>query len=184
LEAKKAGSQVFAEKAAWDFITNSKPNFDLAVINNTYTFGPVPRHLPSLDSLNTSNHRIRDMVQGKMKDGLQPTGPVFTFVDVRDVALAHVRAMELPEAAAKRFYLVGEHFSNKKIAEVIWEEFPELRERLPDVEGCEDDIPKKVYGFDNKRSREMLGIEYRSLETSVVDTVRSILDFKDAVVIG
>ncbi|RKU41529.1 methylglyoxal reductase (NADPH-dependent) gre2 [Coniochaeta pulveracea] len=123
------------------------------------------------------------MVQGKMKDGLQPTGPVFTFVDVRDVALAHVRAMELPETGGKRFYLVAEHFSNKKIADIIKAEFPQLKKRLPDVES-EDDIPQKVYGFDNERSREMLGIEYRSLKTSVVDTVRSILDFDKTGVIG
>jgi nucleoside-diphosphate-sugar epimerase len=154
------------------------------VINNTYTFGPVPRHLPSLDSLNTSNHRIRDMVLGKMRDGLQPTGPVFTFVDVRDVALAHVRAIELPEAGGKRFYLVGEHFSNKKVAEIIRDESPELREKLPDGKSCEDDMPQKVYGFDNKRSREVLGIEYRSLKTSVVDTVRSISEFEDADVVA
>lgn len=56
--------------------------------------------------MNTSNHRIRDMVLGNMRAGLAPTAPVFTWVDVRDVALAHLRAIQRPEAGGNRFYLV------------------------------------------------------------------------------
>lgn len=170
---------MFAERTAWDFIKDEKPNFDLAVINNTYTFGPIPRHLPTLDALNTSNHRIRDMVQGKMKDGLQPTGPVFTFVDVRDVAQAHVRAMSLPEAGGHRWYLVAEHFSNKRLADIIREAHPELADRLPPKDSGVDDLPEKVYGFNNAKSRDILGIKYKTLEESVADTVKSILEFEN-----
>jgi nucleoside-diphosphate-sugar epimerase len=167
---------VFSEKAAWAFVANEKPNFDLAVINSTYVFGPVQRSLASLEDMNTSNHRIRDMLRGEMRDGLQPTAPVFTWVDVRDVALAHLRAMTLSKAGGNRFYVVGGHFSNKRIADVIRERFPELGDRLPAAVDTEDDLPDDVYGFDNRKSREVLGMQYRSLEESVVVTVQSILD--------
>jgi nucleoside-diphosphate-sugar epimerase len=167
-----AASKVLSEKAGWEFVQTQKPNFDLATINNTYTFGPLQRTLASLDAMNTSNHRIRDMVLGKMKGGLEPTAPVFTFVDVRDVALAHVRAMMTPEAGGKRFYVVGGHFSNKQIADVIGDEFIECRERLP--QDAVDDMPEDVMQFDNSRSREVLGLKYRGLRESVVDTVKSI----------
>lgn len=170
--------QKLAEKAAWEFITNENPNFDLATICNTYTFGPVQRQLPTLDAMNTSNLRIRDLVQGKMREGLEPTAPVFTFVDVRDVALAHVRAVTRPEAGGKRFYVVGGYFSNKRLSDIIREGFPELQGRLPPVRVAVDDFPDDVYGFDNRRSREVLGIEYRGLEGSVVDTVKSILEWQ------
>jgi nucleoside-diphosphate-sugar epimerase len=125
--------------------------------------------------MNTSNHRIRDLVQGKMRDVLQPTAPVFTFVDVRDVALAHVRALTVPQAGGERFYVVGEHFSNKKIADIIREANPELADRLPSKD-AEDDFPADVYRFNNAKSREVLGLQYTSLEKSVRDTVQSILD--------
>ncbi|KAI1327055.1 ketoreductase [Xylariaceae sp. FL0255] len=176
-DPKKAykASKVYAEKAAWQFIEDEKPKFDLAVINCTYVLGPVQRCLPGLEAMNTSNHRIRDMVQGKMRDGLSPTAPVFTFVDVRDVALSHLRALTVPAAGNKRFYVVGSHFSNKHIADVIRKSFPGLAGRLPDEATCEDDLPVDVYGFDNSRSRNVLGLEYTSLEQSVVDTVQSIL---------
>ncbi len=151
-----------------------KPLFDLAVINNTYTFGPIPRHLPHLNTMNTSNHRIRDMVQGKMREAIQPTAPVFTFVDVRDVALAHVRAMTIPDAGGHRFYIIAGHFSNKQIADTIRLSYPELKDKLPPAD-AEDDFPKDVYGFDNTKSKKILGIQYRDLATSVNDTVESIL---------
>lgn len=170
-------SKVFSEKAAWDFVADENPNFTLATINNTYTFGPIQRRLPYLDAMNTSNHRIRDMILGHMRDGLQPTAPVFTFVDVRDVALAHVRAMTVPEAAGLRFYIVAEHFSNKHIADAIRNGFPALRDVLPS-EDAPDDLPPDVYRFDNGRSKEVLGLEYRGLAESVRDTVASILAFQ------
>lgn len=154
-------------------MAEQKPKFDLAVINPTYTFGPIQRNLVGLWAVNTSNQRIRDMVWGKMREGLTPTAPVFTFVDVRDVALAHVRAMVLPEAGGQRFYLVSGHFSNKRIADVIWEKCPVFRTMLPPVEETRDDLPPDVYGFDNTKSRAVLGIEYRALEDSVQDTVHS-----------
>ncbi|KAK3936990.1 putative NADPH-dependent methylglyoxal reductase [Diplogelasinospora grovesii] len=169
-------SKKFSEKAAWDFIAAEQPGFDLATINNTYTFGPIPRSLASLGGLNTSNHRIRDMVQGKMKHAIQPTAPVFTFVDVRDVALAHVRAMAFPEAGGHRFYVVGGYFSNTRIADIIRGSHPELRNQLPPADSA-DDFPSELWQFDTSKSKKLLGLEYTGLEKSVVDTVDSILKF-------
>lgn len=166
--------QVLAEKSAWAFVQDEKPNFDLAVINCTYVFGPVQRKLPSLEAMNVSNHRIRDMLQGKMKNGLQPTAPVFTWVDVRDVASAHLRAMTVPHAGGSRFYVVGGHFSNKQIADTIKKEFPRFADRLP--ADSVHDLPGDVYGFNNSKSKEILGLHYTGLEKSVADTVKSILE--------
>ncbi|KAK3312527.1 hypothetical protein B0H66DRAFT_400341 [Apodospora peruviana] len=176
-------SKKFAEKAAWDFVANESPSFDLATINNTYTFGPIQRSLPSLEAMNTSNHRIRDMVLGKMRKGIAPTAPVFTFVDVRDVALAHVRAMTIPEAGGNRFYLVGGYFSNPRIADIIREmpdEKLKLKGKLPSKEETEEDFPDDHWRFDSSKAQRVLGIEYTSLEKSVRDTVESILGFKGA----
>ena len=174
-------SQKFAESAAWEFVTVESPGFDLVTINNTYTFGPIPRSLAGLEALNTSNHRIRDLVHGQWCElGVPATHPVFTFVDVRDVALAHVRALTVPEAGGKRFYVVGGFFSNPRLVQIVRQHFPELENRLPGEATVTDDFPENHWRFDNRRSREVLGIEYRSLEESVVDTVRSILEFEGA----
>lgn len=48
-------SKTFAEKAAWKFVEEKKPNFKIATINPPLVFGPVKPYIHSLESLNTSN---------------------------------------------------------------------------------------------------------------------------------
>jgi nucleoside-diphosphate-sugar epimerase len=126
----------------------------------------------SLDAINTSNTIIRNLVQGRIADKLPPSG-TFIWVDVRDVALAHVKAMEVPEAGGKRFFLAAGYFSNKKILDVIRDAYPELEERLPSKDS-EDDFPSQLFAIDHSRSERILGIEYRDFESSIIDTVKSL----------
>ena len=167
-------------------------------------YGPIAHSLSSLESLNTSNERIRDIILGKHKESLPPTG-TFIWTDVRDLALAHIRAAQRPEAAGKRFLITAGHYSNRQIADIIAEEFPDLREKIAgkDVEGDFDPegaycllflifcfslfsislvssvvkltaIYTGTYSYDNSQTRKILGIEFRSLRQCVVDTVKSL----------
>ena len=104
----------------------------------------------------------------------------YLFVDVRDLALAHVLAAEKAEAGGKRFFIVGGHFCNKEIAEIIWDEFPVLRPNLPTGDALKPgDYPDKgTYGFDNTRSKNLLGLTYRPLRESIIDTVKSLQTIK------
>ncbi|KAL4956130.1 NAD(P)-binding protein [Aspergillus filifer] len=167
-------SKTLAEKAAWDFVEQEKPNFDLATINPPLVLGPVVHYLSSLDAINTSNSRISGIVRGFNKDSIPPTG-TFLWVDVRDVALAHIRAIEVAEAGAKRYFVTAGHYANKDIVDIIRDAYPELDDRLPPKD-AESDMPKDVYGYDNSRSIQVLGLKYRSLKESVVDTVKSLLE--------
>ena len=56
------GSKTLAEKAAWEFVEKEKPNFALSTLNPPLVLGPVVHYLNSLDAINTSNARVRDMV--------------------------------------------------------------------------------------------------------------------------
>lgn len=164
--------QTFAEKAAWEFVEKEKPNFDLATINPPLVFGPVAHYLDSLEALNTSNQRIRDLIQGKFKDGLPPTG-TFLWVDVRDVALAHVRAIEVPQAGGNRFFVTAGSFANKDLAEAVRETHPELESKLPPKD-TPSDLPADVYKYNNKKSIEVLGLKYHPLKETVDDTVKTL----------
>lgn len=166
--------KTFAEKAAWDFVEKEKPNFDIATINPPLVLGPVVPYLNSLDAVNTSNSRISNLVRGNNKNGLLPTG-TFLWVDVHDVALAHVRAIEVSEAGGQRFFLVSGFYTNKDLADIIRETYPQLEEKLPPKDSASD-MPANVYGYNNKKSIEVLGIQYRSLKESVADTVKSLLE--------
>ncbi|CAM1501531.1 Fc.00g035150.m01.CDS01 [Cosmosporella sp. VM-42] len=175
-------SKTFAERAAWKFVDEEQPSFKLTVMNPPLVLGPVIHHLPSLSSLNTSNLRIRDILTGASQSSLPPTGN-HLFIDVRDLALGHVLGIELPSAAGQRFFMVSGKFSNREIAEIIREHYPEFRERLPTTErglmggDYPGGDPAKTFGFDNSKAREVFGIEFRELEESIVDAVESLKAF-------
>jgi len=135
--------------------------------------GPIVHHLSSLSALNTSNERIRDLIQGKYKDGNLPRSTIFLWIDARDVALAHVRAIEVAEAGGKRLFITAGHYSSKKIADTIRETHPELASKLPD--NAEEDMPADVYQYNNTLGRQVLGIGYRSFKETIADTVNSLI---------
>jgi len=166
-------SKTFAEKAAWDFVEQEKPNFTITTINPPLVLGPVVHYLNSLDGLNTSNQTIRDIAQGKAKDEIPSS--IFFWVDVRDVALAHVLAAEKPEAAGKRFFVIAEEpFSNRQIAQVIAKNFPDIKDLPTDKTPGGDLAEEGVAKSDNSRSKEVLGLKYRDFNSTIVDTVKSL----------
>ncbi|QDS76011.1 hypothetical protein FKW77_004832 [Venturia effusa] len=169
------GSKTFAERAAWEFVEKEKPNFDIATMNPPIVFGPIAHHLDSLDNLNTSNQLIRDLIQGKMAGGRLSPNSSPLFVDVRDLAIAHVQALEVPEAGGKRFFVTAGHYSLADAVEAIRAAHPEIASKLPNTSTA--DNPPEVLGYDNTRAKEILGLEFTPLEKSVNDTVNSLLEW-------
>ena len=132
--------------------------------------------LDSLENMNTSNQRILAAAQGKFKDEIPPSG-VHLWVDVRDVAQAHVAAFEKPEAANKRFFITAGHFSNKEVCQIIKKKYPEFKD-LPSDSTPGGDYPegtpdKGLYSYNNQRSIDILGLKYKSLEQCITDTIQS-----------
>ncbi|OQO01317.1 hypothetical protein B0A48_12872 [Cryoendolithus antarcticus] len=167
-------SKTFAEKAAWDFVEKEKPNFSLATMCPPLVLGPIVHYLNSLDGLNTSNQRIRDIMQGKAKEEIAPTG-TYIWVDVRDLALCHVLAGEKEEAANKRFFITAGYFSNKEIAQIVGKNYPQYEDGLPTEKTPGGGYPEGgIYKWDNSRVKEVLGVKFRTLEESIVDTVKSL----------
>ena len=140
------------------------------LVESTSRFRPSSTLPAQSSQINTSNQRILSMVQGAFREtALPPTG-IFLWVDVRDVALAHIRAMETPAAGEQRFLLVGGHFSNKMMADAIAKTHPELVSKLPT--NAIDDAPVDVYGYDGTKTAKTLGLEFRSFRDCVDDTVK------------
>ena len=136
--------------------------------------GPIVHYLQSLDNLNTSNQRIAAIMTGKAKEEIPATG-TFIWTDVRDLALAHVRAAELLEAANKRFFVTAGYFSNEEIADIIRDNYPELKDKVPAKGTKGGGYPEEgIYRYDNSKVKEVLGIQFRSLKESIVDTVKSL----------
>ncbi|KAI0407943.1 NAD dependent epimerase/dehydratase [Xylaria palmicola] len=171
-------SKVLAEKAAWDFKEREKPNFDIATVNPPFVFGPVVHHLSSLANINTSNGNMVALIVGRWKSEIPPTG-VHLWVDVRDVAKAHVAAMERPEAGGQRFFAVTGLFTNRDLVPIVRKHFPQLADKLPEDGVPGGDYPgssiANISKYDNSKATKVLGIDWIPLEESVVDTIKSLL---------
>ncbi|KAI9799610.1 MAG: methylglyoxal reductase (NADPH-dependent) gre2 [Piccolia ochrophora] len=169
-------SKTFAEKAAWEFLEKEKPNFYISTMCPPLVLGPIIHYLNSLDALNTSNQRVRNLLQGLGKEEIPDTG-TYLWVDVRDLALAHVKAIEIPAAANKRFFITAGHFTNRQIADAIRDAYPQYASQLPTKDTPGGDFPSEgVYKYDNSRVQEVLGVKFRSLAESIKDTVKSLQD--------
>ena len=104
-------SKTLAERAAWDFVENEGNPFELAVINPALVIGP------SLSGdLGESNKAIAMVVTGKMPVAVPLQ---FGYVDVRDVATAHVLAMQNSNSNGERFALAEKDLWYKDVAKVL-----------------------------------------------------------------
>ena len=90
-------SKTLAEKHGWDLINaqSGKTKTELSVINPTVVLGPT-----LTKDIGTSNDFIRQILMGKVPAAANLH---FGFVDVRDVAAAHITAMTHKKAAGERF---------------------------------------------------------------------------------
>jgi nucleoside-diphosphate-sugar epimerase len=129
-------SKAVAEKTAWEFLDSHRDvHFDLVSLCPAMVFGPfldAPDALPSSPTgLNTSNQLVWDVLRTGENGPMPPTkGPVW--VDVRDVADAHVRALEMPEMGGRRFLLAKDVYCTQEIADVAREVLPpKHRHRVP-----------------------------------------------------
>ncbi|KIW14268.1 hypothetical protein PV08_07050 [Exophiala spinifera] len=169
-------SKTFAERAAWEFLQQQDPPpFSLTTFCPPMVLGPVISHLGSLDNLNTSNQIIRDLILGKHKRTKIPENATFTWVDVRDLALCHVLALEKPGAADQRFLVAAGYFCNRELVDIIRKKHDQLRDQLPTENSPGGRYPEAgLYKVDSSKVRKTLGVTWRNLADTVTDTVNSL----------
>jgi len=175
-------SKAIAEKAAWNYVEGDGQGLELAVINPVAVLGPAMS-----GDVSASLELVTQPMQNKV-----PAFPKLTFgiVDVRDVALAHVAAMEKPEAAGERFILGDKVLSFTDIGDVLREAYPDRK--LPKGElpswlvrmmtvinpTLKQIVPElgKTRSFDNEKSRRMLGIDYIPAKDAILASTNSLIE--------
>ncbi|TFK54316.1 NAD(P)-binding protein [Heliocybe sulcata] len=173
-------SKILAEKAAWGY-AQSHPELDLSTINPPFVYGPWPSGLPiPAPSALGTNGFIYQLIAGKSGRPLPsqlPPGP--TYVDVRDVARAHVAALKVPpnrELYKKRFLLTPGVMLWYDAVKHLAQARPELQDRLPALpEKLE--LPGPISETDVTPAKEELGIvEYVPWTKTLEDTVDWLLE--------
>lgn len=177
-DAKTAyyGSKAFAEKAAWEFLKENQGSvkFTLTTINPCYVFGPQLFDESVSATLNASCQRINEAVFSSIDDDVDQEFASL-FIDVRDVAKAHVLALEKADLAGKRLILANHEFSTQSILDNINKNFPKLNGRIARGKPGYIASSRNIAIVDNTKSKELLGFEFGSFENAVNDTVTQIL---------
>ncbi|KAL9455156.1 hypothetical protein AB3S75_010545 [Citrus x aurantiifolia] len=151
-------SKTLAEDAAWKFA--KEKSIDLVTINPAMVIGPLLQ-----PTLNTSAAAVLSLIKGAQ------TYPNVTFgwVNVKDVANAHIQAFEVPSANG-RYCLVERVSHYSEIVNIIRELYPAFQ--LP--EKCADDKSHVPTYQVLKEKVKNLGIEFIPLEVSLKETIESL----------
>lgn len=172
------GAKTFAEKIAWQYA--AKPKFPpLSAVNPVYVFGPQAFENEMSDKLNTSNEVINSLFNLKATDAFD--NDMGGWVDVRDVARAHLAAFEQPETVGKRLYMTNGKFCVQMMLDSIHKNFPELVKNLPvGKPGTGAEAVKVLAKTDNSATRKILGFDFVSLDTCLKDVVEQIVRYRDS----
>ncbi|KAI0073870.1 NAD(P)-binding protein [Panus rudis PR-1116 ss-1] len=161
------GAKKYAELTAWDCVRNEKPHFDLVTICPPLVFGPLAHPISNLSELNESNRALWQIASGV--DPL-PTARVPAWVDVRDLAVAHVESLLRPEVSNRRFLVSSpEKFTYQRVADVIRAEFDWAKDKV--TKGEEGAPLPETFDIDGTTASEALGFTYRKFRQSIVDTI-------------
>lgn len=182
-------SKTMAEKEAWK-IAEAQDRWDLVVINPSFVLGPF---LNPKFTTSESFSIMKQMGDGAFKSGAPKMG--IGVVDVRDLAVAHYNAGFKPAAEGR--HIASGHNTN----------FYEMGMVLNEKYGDEYPLPKKAapkwlimligpminkamsrkmlrnnvnheWKGNNNKSREKLGVEYRSLAETLNDSFQVLIDNK------
>ena len=180
-------SKTAAEHAAWDFHRERTPAWSLVTVNPFIVIGPAMNA-----ALNESNKIFADLMGGAYPAIMALT---WGFVDVRDVADAHVRALT-SAAANGRYLCAGETRSMREVVEFL-RGHGYAHTRLPKF-GLDGPLgnrlallaaatqPKgvasylrshlgRVVRYDNSKIQRDLGLRFRPLADSITDTAADLV---------
>jgi dihydroflavonol-4-reductase len=179
-----AKSKVLAERAAWDFVKDQAPDIALTTVNPGFVVGP-----PLDAEYGSSISVVKRFLSGK--DPMLPAMAIPT-VDVRDVAEMHLRALQRPQTAGKRYLAAADTLWFTDMAKAMKSAFPgrkiptktapaflirilsvfdsELRAILPQL--------GKIEYIDNRQAITEMGMTFIPAKEAVVASARFLVDHK------
>ncbi|MGW4635119.1 NAD-dependent epimerase/dehydratase family protein [Nocardia sp. NPDC004415] len=178
-------SKTLAERAAWDFAESHPGAPELVVLNPGMILGPL------LEARTSTSHVPVQRLLGREVPGSARTG--WTPVDVRDLAVAHRLAMEVPAAVGNRYICAGEPLWMRDLALLLARDYAAQGFRvptrlLPDLlirvvalfyKSVRLTLPTlgRTEWVSADKARRELGWTMRPIEQTVRDTADSLIAF-------
>lgn len=167
-------SKVFAEKAAYKYVEEKKPNFTVSTICPPMIYGPNAHAVDDMSHLNTSSADIYRLMNGSEKE--VPDTQFFGFADVRDVGEAHLKAYETAAAGGNRYLIATSGYTYQQICDIIRANVPEAKDKVP--EGTPGAPAPDTYTLNNEKAKKELGLTFRSLKETIVDEAYNLLELE------
>jgi dihydroflavonol-4-reductase len=175
-------SKTLAEQAAWAHVRAAGAEDRLATVNPGAIIGPTL----------SDDHSYSLQAITRLLGGMPAIPRIgFTFVDVRDVADLHIRAMTEPSAGGQRFIATDRFLWMAEVATILRERLGDAASKVPTrvapdvlirLMGLFDGSVRSVLGDLGKRSwfsselaRSELGWSPRPVEDSIEDCGRSLV---------
>jgi nucleoside-diphosphate-sugar epimerase len=179
-----AFSKTLAERAAWEFAA-SHPHMALTAINPSLVLGP-----PVDRDVDSSADMVLTFLRGRY--AMVPNYGI-EVVDVRDVAEAHLRAVEVPAAAGQRFIVSSGPVTMREMGRILGRALPEFKHRMPETV-LPDFVSRFIARFDagvrqvipdlgpvkrtsTSAAREVLGIQFRPVDRAIVDMAEALVQW-------
>ncbi|MBD3254979.1 MAG: NAD-dependent epimerase/dehydratase family protein [Candidatus Lokiarchaeota archaeon] len=182
-----AVSKTRAELAAWEWAKKNEWKTKLSVVNPGFVLGPT------LDGkTNTSLNVIKLFLKGDY-----PVVPKvsYSIVDVRDLAVLHIKTFTIPECGGRRLIGGANTLAMVEMAHILRDQFPEFSDNIP-TRRLPNILLKILSKFDSRLKsvvqdigrvpiaetdyvEELTGISFRSSKEAVIAAAESIIDFND-----
>lgn len=171
-------SKTLAERAIWEFREQEAPELNVTTILPSFVLGaPLDEHYSS---------SIRKVERLLTNQDTRVPNYGYSCVDVRDIALMHLRAMERPKASARKRFIgnSGQFMWIPEMAQILSDAYPERHictKRAPNwlirFKALSDPSFRYVVvnldrrrELSNRQSREILGIDFRDARESLLET--------------
>ncbi|SMN22756.1 similar to Saccharomyces cerevisiae YOL151W GRE2 3-methylbutanal reductase and NADPH-dependent methylglyoxal reductase (D-lactaldehyde dehydrogenase) [Maudiozyma saulgeensis] len=170
------GSKKIAEETAWKFLEENKDavKFKLSTVNPVYVFGPQNFDSDVKNTLNTSCELINSVIKNGPDAAVSELGG--QFIDVRDVAKAHLYAFQKENTIGKRLLMSNGDFNTQDILNTLNADITSLKGRIPVGTPSTGVLGGQAGALvDNTKTKEILGFEFISFKQTVDDTASQIL---------
>lgn len=174
-------SKALAEMKAWELIKKSKNKTKLTVINPAGVIGP---------SLTKEVSSTQLIISGLIKKRIPVNLPIHIgYVDVRDVALAHVKALENDASDGHRIILSNTELWTKEVSQILRQggyNSPKISVSIPVAKFLSYFVPMlkparrflgKAMTKNSTKAEDILGINYTDIKKSVLDDAQSLHKF-------
>jgi len=174
-------SKVCAELEAWKFVESAEheDTFKLTVLIPSAVSGPM-----LTDDIGTSNQFILKLIDGSTKGIVNLN---IAWIDVRDVANAHIKALKLENLNGERLILCNKSLWVNEIVNMLkiegfknlpkfkWPNFILKMLALKNQSYLDAKMIGKKRRVSNKKAQKLLGSEFISAEKSIIETANQLL---------